>query len=158
MSFVNLEIYCNEKWITVHLNINASFLQYIYLLFFYCFQYAININFLRFCVYVSLPFLEGKKYLVYNWVICWADFLPFAISFFFRPGWLKTATFWKKYPLTVAMAKERSPIKVPSENEDLPNIDHKPLGIQSLNAQGFASNRVMLNSYHYYYHCCHPHY
>ena len=69
MSLVNLEIYCNEKWITVYLNINACFLQYIYLLFFYCFKYAININCLWFCVYVSLPFSEGKKYLVYNWVI-----------------------------------------------------------------------------------------
>ena len=126
MSFVNLEIYCNEKWITVHLNINACFLQYIYLLFFYCFKYAININCLWFCVYVSLPFSEGKKYLVYNWVICWANFLPFATTFFFRPGWLKTATSWKKYPLTFAMAKERSPIKVPSENEDLPNKENAP--------------------------------
>ena len=126
MSLVNLEIYCNEKWITVYLNINACFLQYIYLLFFYCFKYAININCLWFCVYVSLPFSGGEKYLVYNWVICWANFLPFATIFFFRPGWLKTATFWKKHPLTVAMAKERSPIKVPSENEDLPDEENAP--------------------------------
>ena len=50
MSLVNLEIYCNEKRITVHLNINACFLQYIYLLFFYCFMLLILIS----CDYVSM--------------------------------------------------------------------------------------------------------
>ena len=80
----------------------------------------------QFSVYVSLPFLEGKKYLVYNWVICWANFFTICNHLFFRPGWLKTATFCKKYPLTVAMAKERSPIKVPSENEDLPDKENAP--------------------------------
>ena len=45
MSLVNLEIYCNEKRITVHLNINAYFLQYRYLfVLLLLYKYAININ------------------------------------------------------------------------------------------------------------------
>ena len=51
---------------------------------------------------------------------------PSFLFFSFRPGWLKTATFCKKHLLTVAMAKERSPIKVPSENEDLPDKENAP--------------------------------
>ena len=106
MSFVNLEIYCNVKWITVHLNINACLLQYIYLLFFYCFKYVININYLWFCVYVFLPFSEGKKYLVYNWVICWTKFLPFATIFFPGQDDLKQQLFVRSIPLQLLWLKK----------------------------------------------------
>ena len=52
--------------------------------------------------------------------------LPLATIFFSGQIDLKQLIFWKKYPLTVAMAKEGSPIKVPSENEDLPDKENAP--------------------------------
>ena len=45
---------------------------------------------------------------------------------FFRPGELKTATSYRKHLLTVAMATGRSSIKVPCENEDLPDKENAP--------------------------------
>ena len=36
------------------------------------------------------------------------------------------SNFWERYILTVAMATARSPIKVPSENEDLPEKENAP--------------------------------
>ena len=74
------------------------------------------------------PILRGKQIFSLQLGNIYIEliFLPFATIFFFRPGWLKTATFCKKHPLTVAMAKERSPIKVPSENEDLPDKENAP--------------------------------
>ena len=52
MSLVNLEIYCNEKRITVHLNINACFLQYIYI---FCSFTALNMLLILIaCDFVSM--------------------------------------------------------------------------------------------------------
>ena len=44
MPLVNLEIYCYEKRITVHLNINACFNSSVYISFVLLLLYAININ------------------------------------------------------------------------------------------------------------------
>ena len=104
MSFVNLEIYCNEKWITVHLNINACLLQYIYI--FCSFMLLILIS----CDFVSMyssHSQKGKKYLVYNWVICWAKFLPFATYFFPGQDDLKQQLFVRSIPLQLLWLKKK---------------------------------------------------
>ena len=53
-------------------------------------------------------------------------FITICNHLFFRPGYLKTATFCKKHLLTVGMATGGSPIKVPCENEDLPDKENPP--------------------------------
>ena len=64
---INLEI-SYEKWITVHLKINACFPQYIYIYIYIFYSFAdfsmpsilIACDFVY--NYVSLPFSEGEKY------------------------------------------------------------------------------------------------
>ena len=90
--FQNLKIYYNEKWITVCLNSNACFLQYMHLLFFcgFHFLYAININWLKlwFCVCVSLPLSEEKTFSVYFATGLYVElmFITICNHLFFRPG------------------------------------------------------------------------
>ena len=69
---------------------------------------------------------KRKKYLFCHWVICWANVYYHLQPSFFRPGELKTATSCRKHLLTVAMATGRSSIKVPCENEDLPDKENAP--------------------------------
>ena len=51
--------------------------------------------------------------------------LQFSTIFFSRQDNLKQQL-CKKHLVTVAMATERSPIKVPCENEDLPDKENAP--------------------------------
>ena len=47
-------------------------------------------------------------------------------TIFFQARRTKNSNFWERHILTVAMATARSPIKVPSENEDLPEKENAP--------------------------------
>ena len=101
------------------------FLQYIHLLLFCCFKHAININCLGFCVYVFFPFSEGKKILILQLgnVMSWY-LLPFATIFF--SGQNDLIQQLSKKHFTVAIGTGRSSIKMPCENEDLPEEENAP--------------------------------
>ena len=72
------------------------------------------------------PIPRREKNLFCNQVICCVDvYYNFQPSFFSRQDNLKQQL-CKKHLLTVAMATERSSIKVPCENEDLPDKENAP--------------------------------
>ena len=89
-------------------------------------MYAININWLvilSLCI-PPIPRREKKIILQLGNMLCWCV-LQFSTIFFSRQDNLKQQL-CKKHLLTVAMATERSSIKVPCENEDLPDKENAP--------------------------------
>ena len=76
MYFINLEIYHNEKWITVHSKINACSLQYIYI---FCSFSALIIPLIVIaCDFVFMyPSPKGKKTFILGNILSWC-LLPFA--------------------------------------------------------------------------------
>ena len=73
MYFINLEMYYDEKWITIHLKINGFFFS----IYIFCCFAALSMPLILIAWdFVSMYFShsqKGKKYLFCNWVMWWAD-------------------------------------------------------------------------------------